>query len=138
MALFGPEKASVPRHPRKEPRVPGPLTASALADWFDRCADFDRRPVLIGGDPDKAATAYFIQGQVRTERMNDYILRPLAASPILAKADRKTALDRMLRGAVYSQTAAVCTTLDQAVSALVDGAAQRLAKANGCAFLQAE
>ena len=122
MSLFSPEPAAVPRHPRKEPRVPGPLTASALADWFSGCADFDRRPVLIGGDPDKAAVAYFIQGQVRTERMNDYILRPLAISPILAKADRKTALDRMLRGAVYSQTATACTTLDQAVSALVDGA----------------
>ena len=122
MSLFSPEPAAVPRHPRKVPRVPGPLTASALADWFSGCADFDRRPVLIGGDPDKAAVAYFIQGQVRTERMNDYILRPLAISPILAKADRKTALDRMLRGAVYSQTATACTTLDQAVSALVDGA----------------
>jgi len=122
MALLGPDPASVPKHPPKAPRVPGPLTGSALADWFDRCADFDRRPVLIGGDPEKAATAYFIQGQVRTERMNDYILRPLAQSPVLAAADRKTALDRMLRGAVYSQTAQAVTTLDQAVRALVDGA----------------
>ena len=122
MGLLGPDPVSVPRHPPREPRVPGPLTASALADWFSGCADFDRRPVLIGGDPDKAAAVFFLQGQVRTERMNDYILRPLAMSPVLAAADRQTALDRMLRGAVYSQTAAAVTTLDQAVTALVDGA----------------
>ncbi len=122
MSRLGPEEPRVPRHPRKEPRIPGPLTGSALADWFSRCADFDRRPLLIGGDPEKAATAYFIQGQVRTERMNDYILRPLARSSVLAAADRQTALDRMLRGEVYSQTARAVTTLDQAVTALVDGA----------------
>jgi len=115
-------EASVPRHPRKEPRAPGPATGSALAGWFSDCADFDRRPVLIGGDPDKPATAYFLQGQVRTERMNDYILRPLAQSPVLARSDPSAALDRMLRGAVYSQTVTPCLTLDQAVSALIAGA----------------
>lgn len=122
MEWLGPKEPYVPHHPRREPRLEGPLTGSALAARFAGCADFDRRPVLIGGDPAKGATAYFIQGQVRTERMNDYILRPLASSPALAAADRAEALDRMLRGAVYSQTARAVTTLDQAAAALVDGA----------------
>ena len=122
MDRIGPGTAGVPPHPRREPRLEGSLTGEALERTFRGCADFDRRPVLIGGDPGKAAVAYFIQGQVRTERMNDYILRPLASSALLRQADRNQALDLMLRGVVYSQTARVCDSLDQAAFALVDGA----------------
>ena len=122
MLRFGPTEEGIPPHPRREPRLPGPLTGAALEAAFRDCADFSGRPVLIGGDPAKSASAWFLQGQVRTERMNDYILRPLALSARLREAGREEAVEQILTGAVYSQTCALCRTLDEAALALVDGA----------------
>lgn len=122
MGVTGPKPGKVPPHPRQEPRFYGEPTGDRLVYLFQDCADFDQRTVLVGGDPNKKATAYFVQGQVRTERMNDYILRPLAESDLLREADWRDAVRMMIDGVVYSQTVQVCATLDEAVFALVDGA----------------
>ena len=86
MPWIGPKGEAVPPHPRPEPRFEGDLTAERIRWIFRDSADFGERPVLIGGDPDKRTTAFFLNGQVRNERMNDYILRPLATSQLLREA----------------------------------------------------
>lgn len=53
--------------------------------------------------------------------MNDYILRPLATSQLLREATPEAAFRMMTEGIVYTQLVQVCTTLDQAVFALING-----------------
>lgn len=74
---------SVP-HPRKEPRFPGPLTAENIETIFRDCADFSTRSIILHGDLDRSVQLCWIEGMVRGERMNDYVLRPLAQDPMLA------------------------------------------------------
>ena len=121
MGWFGPKETGDPPHPRQEPRFAGELTADYLRFLFQDCADFGERTVLIGGDPDKRTTVFFINGQVRNERMNDYILRPLATSPLLREASPEAAFRMMVEGIVYTQLVQVCDTTDQAVFALING-----------------
>lgn len=112
-----------PPHPRREPRFDGPLTAERLRALFRGCADFAERTVLLGGDPRKRTTVFLIEGQVRAERLSDFVLRPLATSELLRTADRRDTLRMMTDGIVYCKTVQVCTTLDEAAFALVDGSA---------------
>ena len=121
MPWIGPKGEAVPPHPRPEPRFEGDLTADRIRWIFRDSADFGERPVLIGGDPAKRTTVFFLNGQVRNERMNDYILRPLATSPLLREATPQAAFRMMTEGIVYTQLVQVCTTLDQAVFALING-----------------
>ena len=121
MGWIGPKGEDIPPHPRQEPRFEGDLTADHIRFIFRDCADFGEREVLIGGDPEKRTTVFFINGQVRNERMNDYILRPLATSQLLREATPEAAFRMMTEGIVYTQLVQVCTTLDQAVFALING-----------------
>jgi hypothetical protein len=93
-----------------------------VEEIFSGCADFTKRPVRIGGDPEKEAVVYAIDGQVRTERLNDYVLRPLALSVRLRSASPAEALEEMVTGEIYAR-GQVCQSLDEAVFALVEGSA---------------
>ena len=95
MGWIGPKGEDIPPHPRQEPRFEGDLTADHIRFIFRDCADFGEREVLIGGDPEKRTTVFFINGQVRNERMNDYILRPLATSQLLREATPEAAFRMM-------------------------------------------
>ena len=119
MDWIGPKARDVPPHPRREPRYPGALSGAGIRTVFEGCADFQEREVLIGGDPEKKCAAFGIAGQVRTERLNDYVLRPLATSELLRDAPPEAALRMLLEGIVYSQNVTLCTTLDQAVFAQI-------------------
>jgi len=121
MDWLGPKEHGAPPHPRREPRYPGALSGEGIRTVFEGCADFQEREVLIGGDPEKKCAAFGIAGQIRTERLNDYVLRPLATSELLRDALPEAAVRMLLEGIVYSQSATLCTTLDEAVFALVDG-----------------
>ena len=110
-----------PPHPRQEPRFAGELTGEHIQFLFRDCVDFGEREVLIGGDPEKRTRVFFIQGQVRGERLNDYVLRPLATSLALRAASPKSAARLMEEGTVYCQGVKRCRSLDQAVFAMVDG-----------------
>ena len=76
--------------PGRSPGLRGPHRRPDPLDFRDS-ADFGERPVLIGGDPAKRTTVFFLNGQVRNERLNDYILRPLATSPLLREATPQAA-----------------------------------------------
>lgn len=121
MDWLGPKEHGAPPHPRREPRYPGALSGEGIRTVFEGCADFQEREVLIGGDPEKKCAAFGIAGQIRTERLNDYVLRPLATSELLRDALPEAAVRMLLEGIVYSQSVTLCTTLDEAVFALVDG-----------------
>ena len=51
MGIFGTKKETPPPHPRREPRYDCPVTADAIANVFDRCADFNRRTLYLNNDP---------------------------------------------------------------------------------------
>ena len=116
----GPKRTQVPPHPRQEPRFEGALSPERIRFLFQDCADFQEREVLIGGDAEKRCALFAIAGQVRNERLYDYVLRPLAMNPLLREANPEAAARLLREGAVYSDVKP-CTTLDQAVFALVDG-----------------
>ena len=101
-------------HPRREPRFPGELTLQAVEKIFSDCSDFARRPALVGGVPGRRVTLCYINGMVRGERINDYILRPLAQSERLARAEGEEAFRLLEEGALYNLYVQRRTTLDQA------------------------
>lgn len=121
MSLFQEQQAPVPPHPRREPRFGLPLTGENVEAVFADCADFSRRPVLLGGDPAKEATLYYINGMVKSERVSDYVLRPIACSEALAAAAPADAFRRMTEGMPYNLSAQLRTTMDEVAFDLVAG-----------------
>ena len=108
-------------HPRREPRFPGELTLQAVEKIFSDCSDFAKRPALVGGVPGRRVTLCYINGMVRGERINDYILRPLAQSERLARAEGAEAFRLLEEGALYNLYVQRRTTLDQAAVDLTMG-----------------
>lgn len=120
MGFFGKKQEEIPYHPRKEPRLEGALTLDNVAKTFAGCADFSRRQVALGGGGDRLTLCY-IGGMVRTERVNDYVLRPLAQDGALARCGVKTAMEKIVDGALYNLSVSERTTLDQVVFDLING-----------------
>ncbi|NLF34519.1 MAG: spore germination protein [Clostridiales bacterium] len=122
MGLFEPKWEEVPPHPRKEPRVEGPLTLERLAQVFEGCADYKTRPVLLGENGRRQATLCYLAGMVYLERVSDYVLRPLAQDKRLARCvTMEEVAQLLLCGAAYNLGVQERTTLDQAVFDLIDG-----------------
>ena len=109
-------------HPRKVPRLDGPLTADALEAAFRDCVDFTRRSVELEGAAACTLTLCYLGGMVRMERVSDYVLRPLAEDQGLRRCGTVgEAMARMEAGALYNLGTARRTTLDQAAVDLVAG-----------------
>lgn len=72
-------------HPRQEPRYPGAITLARLEEIFRDCVDFIHRTVWVGEDPRHSLTLCYLSGMVRMERISDYLLRPMAQDPELAR-----------------------------------------------------
>jgi hypothetical protein len=53
------------------------LTPERVEDIFGGSIDFARREFLLGNDPGKRVELCYVMGQLRVERANDYVLRPL-------------------------------------------------------------
>ncbi len=113
-------KESAP-HPRQEPRIPLPLSLENLERAFERCVDFSKRQVYLHGDSGRVATVCYIAGMARTERLNDYVMRPLAQDPMLATVPEGQLFDLLEKGALYAQEAKRETELDPVVLALIEG-----------------
>ena len=108
-------------HPRREPRWTQELTADGLERVFRDCGDFRRRELCVGGDRSRPLTLCYIEGMVRNERVNDYILRPLAQDEGLLRGDTEQMLERMKNGTLYNLYAQERTTMDQVVADLAIG-----------------
>ena len=110
-----------PPHPRQEPRIPLPLSLENLERVFAGCDDFNKRQVYLHGDPSRQVTVCYIGGMARTERLNDYVMRPLAQDPMLASVPESRVFELLEKGALYAQSATRATELDEAALAIIDG-----------------
>ena len=90
-------------HPRREPRIPLPLSLENLGRVFDRCADYQTRTVCLAGAGERTLTVCYIDGMARTERLNDYVLRPLAQDERLARVPEGELLEYLRQGDLYAQ-----------------------------------
>ena len=108
-------------HPRREPRFPGPLTLEGVEQIFEGCSDFAERTALLHNDPQRQVTLCYINGMVRGERINDYLLRPLAKDPRLSAVSEAEAFQLLGQGALYNLYVERRTTLDQAAVDLTMG-----------------
>ena len=121
MGFFGKKQERVPPHPRREPRIELPLTVENLREVFRDCVDFQTRTLALCQDPGRTVTLCFVAGMVRLERACDYLLKPLAENQALADCTLEEAYERMLRGGIYDLTVTGQSTMDAAVSALIQG-----------------
>ncbi len=121
MGFFTEKRAVDPPHPRRVPRLEGPLTAEALGRAFENCVDYNRRAVAVGGNEALRMELVFLAGMVRMERVSDYVLRPLAQDRELGELGEAVAWEKMRSGALYSLSVTEVATLDEAVSRLIDG-----------------
>ena len=108
-------------HPRREPRFPGPLTPEGLEKIFEGSSDFAKRAAMLHDDPARPVTLYYINGMVRGERINDYLLRPLSQDERLARAQGEEAFRLLEGGALYNLYVQRRTTLEQAAADLTMG-----------------
>ncbi len=115
MPLFGRDWGHVPHHAAR-PRFEEPLTWENLCAVFDGCADFARRELrCAGGCPVRLC---WLDGMVRQERLNDYILRPLAAWPLPEGAG---VAEAVRAGGVWNQNAERQEALERVVYLLLEG-----------------
>ncbi len=108
-------------HPRKVPQYDGPLTLSNLEKVFPNCVDFAKRTVLLAGARQRQVTLCYIVGMARTERLNDYVLRPLAQDDQLASAPAEDLPGLLAGGSLYAQEAKWITSLDEAAVGIING-----------------
>lgn len=136
MGIFGRKRAPGHPHPRPEPVFAAPLSAEALKDAFQGCVDFTTRELRLAGDPGRVVTLCAVDGMVRSERVNDYILRPLAQDEALGKASLEECFRLLASGALYNLSVSEVTTTDEAVFALMEGSVvlwfEELGKALKC------
>ncbi len=104
-------------HPRAETRVDLPLTLESVKQVFAGCADFETRPIQVKG-AGTAGTLCWINGMVKLERVNDYILRPLTE---WSGPEEGTVFQRILEGGVWNLSAQERTDMDEVTGDLVDG-----------------
>lgn len=108
-------------HPRREPRFNQPPTLENVKDIFQDCADFQSREVFLHGDPERQVTICFLGGMTRSERLNDYVLRPLAQDPMLASQSMGTVFRLLEKGALYNLSAERREDMDSVIFDLIDG-----------------
>lgn len=103
----------IPFHPRRE-ELPGKADGAGLERAFEQAADFSRLRLRLaeGG----WAELYWLDGMVRTERLNDYIIRPLATVPL--GRDPAKAIQS---GGVWAASVEEPKNLEEACTALTDG-----------------
>ena len=104
---------NIPYHPPHED-LPQPPTGEGLERVMGSCADFARATVALadGGE----ARLWWLIGMAKTERVNDYIIRPLV---ILRLGDDPA--DAVTRGGVWTLVDKPPETLEQACTALTEG-----------------
>lgn len=108
-------------HPRQTPRLPLPLSLENLEQVFGGCVDFQKRTVYVYGDAKRTVTVCHINGMARTERLNDYVMRPLAQDARLAQLPEDELFSQLENGALYAQNATRQTSLDDVTQAMIDG-----------------
>ncbi|MCD7760724.1 MAG: spore germination protein, partial [Clostridiales bacterium] len=117
MSLFGAGAGHVAHHPRREPEFDGPLTWERVEAVFADCEDFSHKEVRPP-NWETGIRVCWLGGMVRSERLNDYVLRPLGTLDI-PQGERPTRA--LLYGGVWNQDAQEQTTVDDTVAQLLEG-----------------
>jgi len=91
-----------------------------LEEIFRGCADYNTRPVSVGGEG-LTCTLVYLAGMVRMERVSDYVLRPLAQDKALGELGEGEAWARMAAGALYNLSVSERDSLDDGVDDLIAG-----------------
>ena len=107
-------------HPRTEPRIPGELTLEGLKEAFARCADFACRTVALGDGTELVHVCYLV-GMVKSERLNDYVIRPLMQDRAPLERGGMPLADCLERQVLYAQDVQRRTTLDEVAVDVVNG-----------------
>lgn len=104
----------VPYHPPGEKELKGRAGPEEVLAVFSSCADFARRQVKLrdGGE----ATLYWLNGMAKTERINDYIIRPLATRSLGRRPE-----EEILRGGIWTLSVEEVSDLKEAAENLVWG-----------------
>ena len=115
--FFQSKKPGDMSHPIQKPRVEGELTLETLETFFKSCADFAKRTLRLA-EGEQEVTLCWINGMVKMERVNEYIIRPLAES---SRPEVKGEPRRILEGGVWNMSVEERTTMDQVTEDLVNG-----------------
>ena len=101
-------------HPRKEPRISGELSLERLKEVFSHCADFVCREVAVG-----ETTIYigYLVGMVKSERLNDYVIRPILSGIFEGRVDLTALKERIL----WAGTVQERSKLDAVVQDIIVG-----------------
>lgn len=121
MGFFGRQKNDDPPHPRPDPRVDLPLTVESVKQVFSDCVDFATREVNLAGDANKRVTVCYVGGMVKLERVNDYLLRPMAQDEQLRTVNLSAAYRLMSAGALYNLVVFERGGMDDAVNDMIAG-----------------
>ncbi len=108
-------------HPPGKELFSGELNAENIRKVFTDCADFVERSVCIHQDPQRKLQVFFLNGMVRGERANDYILKPLSQNGKLASVPLEEAFRLIESGALYNLVVRRRTNLDQVAGDLAQG-----------------
>lgn len=116
MGFFGRKQGTVPFHPPEEETFSGKADQSALRALFTDCADFAEKEIV--SDTGEHYQLFWLNGMVKSERLNDYIIRPLVTGPAPDDAEQ---LKRLLEGGVWNLSAQKRDTLGETAGDLIDG-----------------
>lgn len=117
MGLFGETPPEIPFHPRKEPELTGTLNRDSLKAVFSGCADYMEREITSAATGEVFHLCW-IDGMVRGERLNDYVIHPLSTLPLVTGQTPKEAV---LAGGTWNLSLQERTTLDEVAQDLVLG-----------------
>ncbi len=118
MSLFHwPKHEPTPYHPAETPDAPA--TWAGLTAAFQGCADFATKEVQLTGTRQTLRLAW-VDGMVKSERLNDYIIRPIVSAP---QPITGSEIEQLLLGGVWNLDAEERQRLADVVEAVIDGAA---------------
>ena len=94
---MGSHQEYVPHHPKPEVVYDLPLNLQGLESAFAHCVEFASREIVLvqGG----TCTVCWLDGLVKSERLNDYVLRPLITGPVPAEVQK---VGGLLQGVIWN------------------------------------
>jgi hypothetical protein len=119
MGFFGRRKGETPFHPEQEQEFSGKLTFDGVKEIFSQCADFAQRE-LVSSVTGERFQLCWVDGMVKSERLNDYVIRPLLTSPVAQEVE---GAKKLLDSGVWNLDVQERTTLDEVAEDLIAGCA---------------
>lgn len=115
MPFFGRRQGSVPYHPPSTNPLPQRPEPEALRALFVDCADWKGKELRLcsGG----VCRLFWLDGMVKSERLNDYIIRPLSTLPL----GEEDFVERLIEGGVWNLMVQRRETLGETAADLILG-----------------